>query len=81
MVASELVERMTVTLASTGREDNTHIQLPNRLATINNYYSVSNGVADTLQCLASELVEKAKGMIVRDRPICYRAGEKTTGAG
>ena len=36
IAASELVERMTVTLASSGREsnsDNTHIQLPNRLAT------------------------------------------------
>ena len=42
MAASELVERTTVTLALTGREsnsDNTHndIQLPNRLATVNNY--------------------------------------------
>ena len=62
MAASELVERMTLTLVSSRREsndDNTHIQLSNRLATVKSYYSVSNGLADTLQCLASELVEKA----------------------
>ena len=38
MAASELVKCMTVTLASRGREsssDNTHIQLSNRLATVN----------------------------------------------
>ena len=61
MAASELVECMTVTVASTGREsnsDNTHIQLPNWLATVYNYYSVSNGLADTLKCLANELVER-----------------------
>ena len=42
MAMSELVERMTVTLASSGHEsnsDNIHIQLPNWLASVNNYYS------------------------------------------
>ena len=63
IAASKLVECMTVTLASTGREsnsDNTHIQLPNWLATVNNYYCVRNGLADTLKCLASKLVERQK---------------------
>ena len=73
--ASVLVERMTVTLASSGRESNginTHVQLPKRLATVNNYYSVSKGLADTLKCLASELVEN---MIVHDQAAIERVRE------
>ena len=45
-----------------------------RLATVN---SVSNGLVhvDTLKCPASELVEKAKGMIVHDQSAVEQARE------
>ena len=46
MAASELVECVTVTQASSRQKsnsDSTHVQLPEWLATVNNYYSVSKG--------------------------------------
>ena len=63
----QVVEYMTMTLALSGWEsnsDSTHVQLPERLAIVNNCYSVSKGLADTLKCLTSKLVENIHSTVL-----------------